>query len=151
MHRTFARVLAGLAVSLSAAALTACSTPTTPHWTDDGVHVVDGYWITAERPCEITTEGCLAAVRAAEVSMDIPAEEVTGAATARIPNHWVRADGKPAIILATGEREFVILDLADGTRRVIVYGCGGISVVEGVRPCGAYVDDTYAVGHSPFP
>lgn len=129
--------------------LGACSGPTTPHWSDDGVHVVDGYWILAEQPCQITADGCLAAVKAAETSLDIAPDRVARAATARIPNHWTRADGRTVIVLATTQRDFVVLDLVDGSRRVVVYGCGGVSVVEGTRPCGAYADDTYEVGHSP--
>jgi hypothetical protein len=134
-----------------AAFLFGCSTSTMPHWSDDGVHVVDGYWILAEHPCEITADGCLAEVRAAAESMDIASDRVARAATAQIPNHWTRADGQTVIVLATTQRDFVVLDLVDGSRRVIVYGCGGISVVDGTQPCGAYADDTYEVGHSPLP
>ncbi len=130
--------------------LSGCSAPTTPHWSDDGVHIVDGYWILSESPCEITLDGCLAAVLAAEASMNIAPDRVARAATAPIPNHWTGADGHTFVILSTTRRDFVVLDLVDGTPRVIVYGCGGISVVEGIQPCGAYADDTLQVGHSPL-
>jgi hypothetical protein len=134
--------------ALAFAIAIACAVPTTPHWSDDGVHVVDGTWIVAEHPCATTAGDCLAAVRAAEGSMDIAPDRVVRAATAGIPNHWTRADGQTIIVLATTQRDFVVLDLADGSRRVIIYGCGGVSV-DGTQPCGAYADDTYQVGHSP--
>jgi hypothetical protein len=136
---------------LLGALVAACSGPTTPHWADDGAHVVDGYWILAEHPCKIETDGCLAAVTAAEANMGIPSTAVARAALAGIPHRWTRADGQTVIILASTQRDFVVLDLVDGTRRVIVYGCGGVSVVEGTQPCGAYADDTFQVGHSPLP
>ncbi len=107
MHRRSTPAVAGIALVVLAI-VAACSAPTAAHWSDDGIHLVDGYWILEEHPCEVTADGCLDEVRAAELSMDIPAESVAGAATAVIPSHWTRADGQTIVILATTQRNFVV-------------------------------------------
>lgn len=134
--------------------LVACTAPTDAHWADDGVHVVDGYWILAEHPCDVAAaDGCIVATHAAETALDVDPRAVVRAATAELPRRWVRADGRE-IVLAGGYSgpppEFVLLDLADGTRRVTVFKCGGVPYPDGSMICGAFGLDAYRVGHAPI-
>ena len=49
----------------------------------------------------------------------------------------------------TGSASFVILDLADGSRRVIGVSCWGVPNEDGSMNCGAGPFDDYRVGATP--
>jgi hypothetical protein len=144
---------AGLLLALVAVA-GACATPTDPHWTDDGIHVVDGHWVPTEHPCDLASaDTCVTAVRAAEASLAIDPHAVAGAATARLPRRWVRSDGQTVYVnpsYSGSPPEFVIVDLANGSRRVTGYGCWGVPNEDGTMNCGAVPLDQFRVGHSPL-
>jgi len=140
------------------AIVTACAGPTVPHWADAGVHAVDGFWILAERPCEFaSTDPCVEQVRIAREALGIDRGTVAGASTASLPSQWVRSDGRAAQVLfnTTGSAPIlVVLDLAGGSRRIAVYGCGGIPQPDGSMLCGAGPPqgniENYRVGRSPI-
>ena len=102
--------------------LAGCASPTTPHWSDSGVHAVDGYWILAEQPCDLSSSSeCIAAVHTAESKLGIDPSAVKRAATAGLPRTWVRADGQAITVLdatSGSPSEFVVVDLADDTAAV---------------------------------
>ena len=135
----------------------ACASPTVPHWADDGVHAVDGYWILTERPCNLRSpDPCVEQVRLAEKALDIDPGTVLAGATAALPSQWVRSDGRLAQILFSTSGSIpilVVLDLADGTRRIAAYGCAGIPQPDGSTLCRAGVPiglEDYSVGGSPI-
>ena len=145
---------AGLLLAIAAAtALAACATPTDPHWSDAGIHVVEGHWLPTERPCDLaSTDGCVAAVRAAEAGLGVDPHATVRASTAGLPRQWVRSDGQTVVVIPAysgAPPEFVILDLADGSRRVTGYGCWGVPKADGSMNCGEVPLDQYRVGHSP--
>ena len=133
--------------------LAGCASPTTPHWSDSGVHAVDGYWILAEQPCDLSSSSeCIAAVHTAESKLGIDPSAVKRAATAGLPRTWVRADGQAVTVLEAtsgSPSEFVVVDLADGTRRVIGFGCLAVPDPSGVAQCLAFGLPEYEVGSSP--
>jgi hypothetical protein len=110
----------------------ACA-PTGPHWVGDNIHVVDGYWVDTERPClpvdcATAFEEALRALPAAD------AAQVVGAALADYPSAYVDSSGT-TILMANGglwAPHIVVLDLADGRRRVVMLACmGPITTSEG--------------------
>lgn len=133
---------------------TSCSTVTpTAAWGGDGIHEVDGYWILAERPCDMASADlCVDEMRAAEVSIGIDPRSVVRRATASLPN-WrsVGPLGQVSIRLdnRSGLANFVVLDLADGSRRVVGIVCPGVRGPDGSPRCGALPFDDYRVGASP--
>ena len=133
--------------------LAGCAGPTTPHWADSGVHAVDGYWILAEQPCDLGSSGsCVAAVRTAEATLGIDPSSVTRAATAGLPRTWIRMDGQAMTILdvtSGSPSEFVVVDLANGTRRVTGFGCLSVPDPSGAVQCLAFGLSKYEVGSSP--
>jgi hypothetical protein len=143
----------GLTFAL-AVIVVACHGPTTPHWADKGIHVVDDHWIADERPCDLaSSDACVAAVRAAEASLGIDPRTVVGAATAGLPTRWVRSDGQEIYVMPSyggGPPEFVLLDLADDSRRTSGYGCWGVPDEDGTMNCGPVPLDQYRVGATPF-
>jgi hypothetical protein len=150
-----ARRLAGASLTWVAllTSLGACAAPTTPRWIDDGVHAVDGYWILTERTCHLaSSDACVTAVRVAVSALDIDPTTIVKTATAGLPRSWVRSDGRVVGILpnSTGPQLFAVLDLADGSRRVIAVSCAGIPNPEGSMGCGATPLETYVVGHEPI-
>ena len=153
MHPRRALTAACLLALIAAAILVACATPTDPHWSDAGIHVVDGHWLPAESPCDLaSTDDCVAAVRAAEAGLGIDPRATVTASTAGLPRQWVRSDGQAVVVIPAysgAPPEFVILDLADGSRRVTGYGCWGVPEADGSMNCGAVPLDQYRVGHSP--
>lgn len=97
-------------------------------WWDEGVHAVDGYWVTEERPCEqADPEICAAAVETAKAVLleRQPAATVTSAVLAGYPNQQGEHANEITINLGGLHKpQFVILDLADGTRRTVALTCG---------------------------
>jgi hypothetical protein len=146
-----ATALAGLLALLGI--LAGCAGPTTPHWGDNGVHAVAGYWILAEQPCDLSSlSPCVAAVHTAESTLGIDSIDVSRASTASLPRTWIRADGQAIAVLdatSGSQSEFVVIDLADGTRRVIGFGCLAVPDPSGVVQCLAFGLPTYEVGSSP--
>jgi hypothetical protein len=128
----------------------ACASPTAPHWADEGVHAVDGYWILTEHPCDLkSSDPCVEQVRMAESALGIDPTMVVGGAIAGVPSTWVRSDGRSAAVI--GHRgQFVVLDLVGGTRRVTGYGCGGVQNPDGSMLCSAGPFEDYRVGQSPI-
>lgn len=124
---------------LLALATVACA-PTGPRWVGENIHAVDGYWVDTETPC-LPGDGtdCMVAVLAA--SRSIPAadaQQVVAAWIAQYPTSYVDSSGN-TILTATGgmfQPTIVILDMADGRRRVVTQLCrgavttGGGAVVE---------------------
>src|SRR5688572_20965069 len=140
----FVWILATLAI------VAACARPNADGWWDEGAHAVDGYWVTWEQPCETETEtetetdeGCTAAIEAATSILHgtDPRAKVTGAVRAGYPT--MRGNGPNDVSFTFGglvQPEFVILDLADGSRRTIGMHCGpGMSddgsILTGVTAC----------------
>jgi hypothetical protein len=117
-----------IGVLVAATLMTGCarSAPNRDGWWDPGVHEVDGYWVTEERPCgpdrdcTAAREAATAALRAKE-----PAAVVTRVMTASVPVQ--RGNGPDDVRFAFGglaQPSFAILDLADGSRRTIGLQCG---------------------------
>lgn len=133
--------------------LAGCASPTTPHWGDNGVHAVGGYWILTEQPCDLGSSNvCVGTVRTAETTLGIDPSVVTRAATAGLPRSWIRADGQAMTILEAtsgSPAEFVVVDLADGRRLVTGFGCLGVPDPSGLVQCLAFGLPGYEVGSSP--
>ena len=138
-------------VAVLGVAAAACGGPTTPHWTGDGVHIVDGYWMQREQACEAAPGGCDAAVLAAERSLGVDPATVVRQATAGVPGSYLESDGRAMVMVTSGWSMFVILDLKDGTRRVAGYGCFGVPdpPPSGTDNCGVASMGAYQVGHEP--
>jgi hypothetical protein len=142
-----------LAAALGMVVLAACVTTTpSPTWTGDGIHVVDGYWVLAEHPCDMASaDACVEEVRAAEAALGVVPAVVVRRATADLPAlRSVRSDGQVSIKVrnTTGLEAFAILDLADGSRKVVGIGCLGVPGPQG-RDCRATPFDEYRVGAAP--
>lgn len=96
------------------------------HWSDPGAHEVDGYWVTNEMSC---TAGepfpCSFEIAAAQLLLPTPAPVGARVMVALPPIMWVRPDGTqvPAAFGGLGRPEFVILDLADGSRVAFLMLC----------------------------
>ena len=137
-----------------AIAIAACASPTTPHWSDDGVHVVDGYSILAEQPCDLASaDPCVAAVPIAAKALGVEASTIVAAATAGLPHTWMQANGQQANVLEARSglpAEFIVLTLSNGLRRVIGYGCAGVPNQNGSRTCPAFPLEQYRAGHAPI-
>jgi hypothetical protein len=117
-----------IGVALAATLMTGCarSAPNRDGWWDPGVHEVDGYWVTEERPCP-PAPACAAARDAALATLrsEDPAAVATRVVTAGVPVQ--RGQGPDEISFAfggMGQPGFVILDLADGSRRAFGLQCG---------------------------
>jgi hypothetical protein len=108
------------------ALVTVACAPTGPRWVGENIHVVDGYWVDTETLClpvDCATE-LKEAVRALPAA---DAEQVVGAALAGYPNGYVDSSGN-TILMTTGglwQPIIVVLDLADGRRRVVTLLCVG--------------------------
>src|SRR5688572_28151023 len=143
-RRSRAAQLIGLIVAATFLAGCAQAAPNRDGWWDRDVHEVDGYWVTWEQPCvRETDEGCTAAIETATSILQAadPVAEITGAVTAGYPT--MRGNGPNEVSFTFGglvQPEFVILDLADGSRRTIGMHCGpGMSAdgstLTGVTAC----------------
>jgi hypothetical protein len=134
-------------------AVAACSGSTEPRWVDDGAHLVDGYWVLAERPCDVSSaDPCADFVRPAMVALDVDPTLIIESATAGLPGQWMRSDGRVVQVLfnSTGAAQFVVFDLADGSRRVIAVGCSGVPTQDGSHGCGRTWLGTYRDGFDPI-
>jgi hypothetical protein len=147
------RRFGGVLIILVVAA--ACSSPRTPSpiWSGDGLHVVDGYWILAEQPCDpASDERCAAMVTAAEVALGIDPTSVVGSASTALPvPKAVRSDGRVEVYMrnTTGTEAFLILDLADGSRRIVGIGCSGVPNPDGSPYWLRTPVEDYRVGATP--
>jgi hypothetical protein len=143
-----------LAVVLSVMLLAACAGTTVgAAWSGPGLHAVDGYWILAKRPCDVTSiDTCATAVILAATELDIDPRDVVRVATAGLPTlRSVRADGQVYVVLTntSGYAQFLILDLANGSRRVVGVSCTGVPNPDGSANCRAGPFDDYRVGATP--
>jgi hypothetical protein len=110
-------------------AVAACSLSTTANpdgWWDVGVEAIDGYWVVPGGPCDPATDAmCGMAVDAAIATVQArePGAPIVAVTTARYP-----AQREPDQVTFTyagwQHPRFLILDLADGTRRVAALSCG---------------------------
>lgn len=110
-----------------------------------GIHAVDGYWIGAEHECDPAAESrawavpCTAIVAAAQRNFQAthPGAVVLRAVLTDVPTDFTTPDGRriqggtAAGILT---RTVVVLDLADGSRRVIGQMCHITHNQHGWRP-----------------
>jgi hypothetical protein len=127
--------------------------PTIPHWVGDGVHSVDGYWVLAERPCDLeSADPCGDFVRAGVDALGVDPKTVTRGATAGLPVEWMRSNGRVAWVgwNSTGLQQFVLLDLVDGSRRAVGIGCLPVPRSDGSAICCRSPLDAYLVGHEPI-
>ncbi len=129
------------------------------HWVGDGVEAVDGFWIMQERACD--DPGCAAAQRAALAAIGDPdGSTVSKASMADWTGAYDTGVGGGVQMYATsgavGIKFFVVvLDLTDGTRRVVPIEC---TQQAGVPPgklwdhCGPDVNGHWynGVGHEPW-
>jgi hypothetical protein len=107
-----------------------------PHWVGDGVQAIDGYWLQNVGPCG--GPGCVETERAAMIAIGASVgSTVSGALRA----DWTGAydDGHGRVILQTIsgpvglQLAIVVLDLVDGTRRVVPIRCDDPSEIPGVQ------------------
>ncbi len=119
--------------------VSACSGP---HWVGDGVEVVDGYWVMDARSCD--DAGCTAAKHAALLAIGDPDGSTVAAVwDAQWTSAYVDELGytvSRAISRPIGLDFFVaILDLKDGTRRVVPISCSyesGATAADQWDDCG---------------
>ena len=121
--------LIGIVASLTLAA--GCSPSAAPNpdgWWDAGVHAVDGYWVAEESACATEDDDrCRAAIETATAVLRVrePSARVTRVVMAGYPIQRGQAAKDITIILGGLQQpQFVILDLADGSRRTIGLSCG---------------------------
>jgi hypothetical protein len=130
----FVGIVATLAIVL------ACARPNADGWWDEGTHAVDGYWVTWEQPCEpLTDEGCQVAIETATSILQAtePGATVTRAVKAGYP--MMHGDSPNEMSFTFGglvQPAFVILDLADGSRRTIGMQCGPAMSADGSTVTG---------------
>jgi hypothetical protein len=110
--------------------LTACGIgPAAAGWQGTDVHLVDGTWIGTETVCGDGDDAieCRAVVERAMAALAPEVRpSVVRAALAALPTTFVTASGETRTArLSAGisTREAVVIDLAEGTRRVIGYWC----------------------------
>jgi hypothetical protein len=127
------------------------------HWSGDGSHVVDGYWMGAEVSCDpASADECGAAIRAAETALGVDPNTVVKSSVA-FPPSWVRGNGEIVLGTVTGpwQPRFAIIDLAAGPRRVVGFTCRGAGsnspdgTVASRTSCKPIALDEYRVGSSP--
>ena len=148
-----------VARSIAVLVLIAACTPAAG-WVGDGAHAVEGYWVLAESRCDqVHGTDCAIAVDAAMGDAGLGQTDVTAASTA----DWPRAyrDGHGGTILRTTgglmTSSAVVLDLADGSRRLVNVFCGGpVTTDDGAvvqpRTCGSdgSLPDDRRVGREPW-
>ena len=130
-----------LLVLLMVAGCAAPAAQDTEGWFDADVHAVDGYWMTNEMPCAPELDpDCALKVEAAveDLARREPEAVVTAAHVAGYPVSRQPGDISVAVagIMQPG---FVVLDLADGSRRAVGLLCGPIRLegdvaIAGCRP-----------------
>lgn len=133
----------------------ACSS--SPHWVGDCVEAIDGYWVQRVGPCDVA--GCDEAVRAALLAIGDP----TGAIVAKVSQaDWTGPydDGDGSVIVQMISPPIgivfpvMVLDLADGTRRVVPLLCelaDGTASSPWARCASGGVDNaSHRVGNEPW-
>ena len=143
-----------IAFAIVALAMTG-SLDTAGHWVGEGIHVVDDFVMTTERPCDPASPSeCVIAVRAAQDRLGVDPGQVKAVAIADGPD-WADHDDRTAILhlVSGGSLEFVILDLVDGSRRAVEITCWSpgnpIAPAVTVETCQAVPSDFWRVGHVP--
>lgn len=101
--------------------------PASPGWQGPEVHLVDGAWIGTEVTCAADDLECRTVIDLALKALqpDVRAR-VTRAVLATLPTEFVTATGETRsahIIAGIAARKAVVIDLADGSRRVIGLWC----------------------------
>jgi hypothetical protein len=136
----------------------ACSEPA--GWVGADPHVVEGHWVLAETPCDRAPGAdCTIALDAAIAGSGIDETRITDASTAEWPTGY-RDGGGRTILATTGgivHDSAVILDVADGSRRLVNVRCGGpITSGDGAlvepRTCDdvEYLPYSQRVGNEPW-
>lgn len=141
--------------------LAACSTPpSVVGWVGSDVHLVDGTWIGTETPCAPGKDGLECRVVVEYALAAVKDSKVTKAALAALPSTFVLASGETRMGhigggIDTGRA--VVLDFADGSRRVLGFVCylpyagdGGGLVVSMVT-CTSNALDYWRDGNAPPP
>ncbi len=111
----------------AAAIVVSCGSRNADGWWDQGVHAVDGYWLTEETVCTPDEEECITAIATATTILHAaePGAVLTGAVTAGYPMMQGADRNEMTIVLGGLHKpKFVIFDLADGSRRTIGLICG---------------------------
>ena len=143
----------GLSIAFGVVLATCATASPSPTWSGDGIHVVDGTWVLAEQPCDpISDELCRAVVTAAEAALGIDPTSVVRSATTALPVlKAVLPDGQVMVWMrsTSGVAAFAVLDLADGSRRVVGIACIGVPNPDGSRYCDPIPLDDYRVGAAP--
>ncbi len=128
-------------------------------WEDPGAHVVDGYWLDAETVCpfEKPTE-CVPRIEAAvaDLTEREPGARVVAARLAEPANAYFDRSGQATILWTSGccSYHVAILEIEDGTRRLIGVSCSPTSTDSGgaVERCFVHDDAIAAtrVGQEPW-
>lgn len=120
------RFLAALVLLLAACG----SPPPVPGgWVGPDVHLVDGSWIGTETACGAGAEALECRTVVEQALTTLPADvrsKVTRAAVAALPTTFVTATGEERTARVSAgilTRKAVVVDRADGTRRVIGLWC----------------------------
>jgi hypothetical protein len=128
-------------------------------WEDPDAHVVDGYWLDAETVCPFEQPTvCVRRIDAAIESLTErePAARVVATRLAEPANAYFDGSGKATILWASGccSYHVAILEVADGTCRLIGVTCGPSSTDDGgaVERCFVQGDQIAAtrVGQEPW-
>lgn len=128
-----------------------------PRWTTAGAHVVDGYWLAEEVPCPSAgsdRKECLHAVPLVveALLLEEPDAVVVGTWTAQRTESWLDAEGQQHFIISTrvGGEVAVVLELADGRRRVFGAMCPLTSETGGHPLCYLNPVVAFRVGEEPW-
>jgi len=130
-----AAIVVSVAVVISVAVASWVTAPRS-RWVDPAAHVVDGYWFGAETVCPShAVTGCagiietaLAALKASE-----PGVQIVRASSAEPASAFFDRDGQATILWESGCCSYAvaILELDDGTRRLIGVSCSPMSTDTG--------------------
>jgi hypothetical protein len=128
--------------------------PNEDGWWDEGVHEVDGYWVTSEGECPESDVYCQPTIRSAEailLSSD-PTAIVTNAWMAGYPQCRGESPYRGCIVFAgLVNPRLVILDLENGSRRVVTLRCGAFEAGSGKFDCEPTELEIFKIGNRDFP
>ncbi len=154
LNRTTRKAILAAIVVVAAA----CSEP--GGWVGEDPHVVEGNWVLAESSCDRAPGAeCTVAVDEAIAGSGIAEAVVTKASTAEWPTGYRDGGGRTVLATTGGIAHFsaVVLDLVDGSRRLVNVLCGGpITTDAGAlvspRTCDANADLPFSqrVGNEPW-
>ena len=121
--------------------------PNADGWWDEGVHAVDGYWVKSETECVPGDSYCQTQVRASVDVLHVqePDAVMTKAWMASYPQQRKRYGGFIGFA-GLANPAMVILDLADGRRRMITLRCGAFGLSTAYE-CRREALDMFKVGH----